>query len=143
MCELVHCLDAFLTKCGRCFFFVYCICLLKIIKENYLTRIPKKLMAGLACKWNCCLFWNRFSPFSSLFWLFHLMCEVMDSCFIHGYELTQKHGFTAKTSSFDWNILTTLFCKQARYLSCEQLCHVKIFRQYVMYSTFWKSYHIC
>ena len=51
-------------------------------------------------RWNCLrLLRSRFSPFGALFWLFlRLRCEVIDPCFIHGYESTQKPALLL------WNI---------------------------------------
>ena len=85
----------------------------------------------LARRRNCLrLIWSLFSPFSPLFWLFlRLMCEVIDPCFIHGYESTENIGFiTVKhRQTLDWNIPTTLFlfhCELTRHPSCAQLSHV-------------------
>lgn len=75
-----------ITLAVDCFFF------LKIGNENYETLIPKNWRHDLACRWMClCLFWGRFSPLSLLVWLFfHLRCELIDPCFIHGYALTKN-----------------------------------------------------
>ena len=59
------------------------------------------------------VFCSRFSPFSSLFWLFfRLRCEAMNPCWIRGCELTQKFGFIAskRHQTLDWNIPAKLFC---------------------------------
>ena len=54
--------------------------------------IPKNWCFDLTSRWNCLhLLWSRFTPFASLFWLFlHIRFEIMNPCFIHGYESTQK-----------------------------------------------------
>ena len=52
--------------------------LLKVINKNYTTRIPKNWRYDLSSRWNCLhLLWNRFSPFSSLFWLFSRLKREM------------------------------------------------------------------
>ena len=67
----------------------------------------------LAKRWNRLrLISSRFSSLTSLFWLFfRLRCEVMDPCFIHGYDSIQKLAFIAAKhhQTLDPNIPTTLF----------------------------------
>ena len=103
---------------------------------------PKNWHNDLASRWNSLrLLWSRFFPFSTLFWLFfRLRWEVLDSCFIHGYESTQKLGFIVAThrQTLEWNIITlSLFrCEEQRYSSWAQPFHVQIFSQYAMRAFF-------
>lgn len=90
----------FLAKCG-----CYClISLSKCCKTNTMNLTADVLH----------LLWSWFSLFSPLFGLFFcLWCEVMNLCFIHGYETAQKFCFVALKLlwTLNWNIFTILFAR--------------------------------
>ena len=121
---------------------------LKVVNEDYSTCIPKNTSRNFARRLlRFRTVWCTFTRFNPLLWTFRwFQIIVVDSCFIHCHESTQKLIRIAVTIGkiLLWSNHTNAFavdCEQSQHPSCTELSHAQMCMKNIDHTFSWDGYN--